>query len=83
LGGTLIENVPFSTFDLENDNQGHTFLRSKYQKRVVGEKLKILSYHTLSDVWWLKRKFHGLSANCILEITVKVMHFQDQNTIDV
>jgi hypothetical protein len=25
----------FSTFDLENDGQGHTFSRSKYKKRVV------------------------------------------------
>jgi hypothetical protein len=51
--GALIENVHFSTFDLENDGQGHTFSRPKYQKRVVGEKLKILSYHTLkSNVWF-------------------------------
>jgi hypothetical protein len=87
LGGLLIENVPFSAFDLEKYGQGHTFSRSKYQKRVVGEKLKILSYHThKSDVWFFsvgrsKRKFHDLSANCILQITAKVMHFQGQNTI--
>jgi hypothetical protein len=49
--GVLDQNVLFSTFDLENDCQGHTFTRSKYQKRVVGGKLKILSYHTYkSDV---------------------------------
>jgi hypothetical protein len=28
----------FSTFDLENDGQSHTYSRSKYQKRVVSEK---------------------------------------------
>jgi hypothetical protein len=38
-GGVLDQNVLFSTFDLENDGQGHIFSRSKYQKRVVGEKL--------------------------------------------
>jgi hypothetical protein len=38
---------------LENDGQGHTFSRSKYQKRVVGEKLKIMRYHTFkSDLWF-------------------------------
>jgi hypothetical protein len=41
LGGVLDQNVLFSTFDLENVGQGHTFSRSKYQKRVVSEKLKI------------------------------------------
>jgi hypothetical protein len=45
-GGVLDQNVLFSTFDLENDGQGHIFSRSKYQERVVSEKLKILSYHT-------------------------------------
>jgi hypothetical protein len=53
LGGVLIENVLFSTFDLENDGQGHTFSRSKYQKRVVGDMLKISNYHGhKSDVWF-------------------------------
>jgi hypothetical protein len=52
-GGVLHQNVLFSTFDLENYCQGQTFSRSKYQKRVVSEKLKILSYHTnKSDVWF-------------------------------
>jgi hypothetical protein len=52
-GGVLIENVPFATFDLEKDGQGHTFSRSQYQKRIVGETLKVLSYHThKSDVWF-------------------------------
>jgi hypothetical protein len=47
----LNQNVLFSTFDLENNCQGHIFPRSQYQKRVVGEKLKILSYHTFkSDI---------------------------------
>jgi hypothetical protein len=42
----------FSTFDLENDGQGNIFSRLQYQKRVVSETLKILSYHTFrSDVW--------------------------------
>jgi hypothetical protein len=53
LGSVLIENVPFSTFDLENDGQSHIFSKSQYQNPVVGEKLKILSYHTFrSDVWF-------------------------------
>jgi hypothetical protein len=78
----------FSTFDLENYCQRQIFPRSQYQKRVVGEALKILSYYThTSEVWFgvgrSKRKFHGLSANSILKITVNVMHFQGQNTIDV
>jgi hypothetical protein len=44
----------FSTFDLENDGQGHIFSRSQYQNRVVaGETLKSLSSHTFrSDVWF-------------------------------
>jgi hypothetical protein len=47
LGGVLDQNVLFSTSDLENYCQGHTFSRStKYQKRVVSEKLKILSYQS-------------------------------------
>jgi hypothetical protein len=54
LVGVLIENVPFSTFDLENYCQGHIFSRSKYQKRVVGENLKILSYHTFRSVVWFE-----------------------------
>jgi hypothetical protein len=45
LGGVLDQNVLFSTFDLENDGQCHTFSRSKYKKHAVSEKLKILSYH--------------------------------------
>jgi hypothetical protein len=36
--GVLDQNVLFSTFDLENDGQGHIFSTSKYQKRVVGKK---------------------------------------------
>jgi hypothetical protein len=52
-GGVLDQNVLISTFDLENDCQGHMFSRSKYQKRVVGDMLKILSYRTLkSDIWF-------------------------------
>jgi hypothetical protein len=52
-GGVLDQNVLFSTFYLENDGQGHAFSRSKYQRRVVSEKLKILSYHAYkSDVWF-------------------------------
>jgi hypothetical protein len=52
-GGFLDKNALFSTFDLENYCQGQTFSKSKYQKRVVNEKLKILSYHThKSDVWF-------------------------------
>jgi hypothetical protein len=51
LGGVLDKNVLFSTFDLKKYCQGHIFPRSQYQKRVVGEKLKILSYHTFkSDI---------------------------------
>jgi hypothetical protein len=34
LGGVLDQNVLFSTIDLENDGQGQTVSRSKYQKRV-------------------------------------------------
>jgi hypothetical protein len=53
LGAFWTKNVLFSTFDLDNYCQGHTFSRSKYQKRVVGEKLKSLSYHMLkSDIWF-------------------------------
>jgi hypothetical protein len=53
LGGVLDQNVLFSTFDLENYCQGQILPRSQYQKRVVGEKLKSLSYHTLkSDIWF-------------------------------
>jgi hypothetical protein len=49
----LIENVPFFHFDLEKDGQGHKFSRLKYEKRVVGEALKILNYYThKSDVWF-------------------------------
>jgi hypothetical protein len=52
-GGVLDQNVLFSTFDLENCCQGQIFPRSQYQKGVVGEKLKILSYQTRkSDVWF-------------------------------
>jgi hypothetical protein len=81
----LIENVPFSTFDLQKDGQSHTFSRSKYQKRAVGEKLKILSTNLASGLGCksVGKTFTWLSANCILEITVKIMHFQGQNTIDV
>jgi hypothetical protein len=51
--GVFWTKMYFSTFDLEKDGQGHTFSRSKYHKRVAGEKLKILSYHThKSDVWF-------------------------------
>jgi hypothetical protein len=51
LGGVLDQNVLFSTFDLENYCQGQIFSRSQYQKRVMGEKLKSLSYYTLkSDI---------------------------------
>jgi hypothetical protein len=53
LGDVLDKNVRFSTFDLENYFQGQIFPRSQYQKGVVGEKLKILSYQTCkSDVWF-------------------------------
>jgi hypothetical protein len=54
-GGVLDQNILFSTFDLENYCQDQIFSRSQYQKRVVGEKLKSLSYHTLkSDIpFWL------------------------------
>jgi hypothetical protein len=53
LVGVLDQNVLFSTFDLENYCQGQIFPRSQYKKRVVGEKLKSLSYHTLkSDIWF-------------------------------
>jgi hypothetical protein len=52
-GGVLDQNVIFSTFDLENYCQGHIFPRSQYQKRVVGETLKILSYDVRKyDVWF-------------------------------
>jgi hypothetical protein len=41
LGGVLDQNVLFSTFDLENDlendGQGQTVSRSKYEKRVLSE----------------------------------------------
>jgi hypothetical protein len=51
--GVLDQNVLFSTFDLENDGQDQIVSRSKYQKRVVSEKLKILSYHTYKlDIWF-------------------------------
>jgi hypothetical protein len=47
----LDQNVLFSTFDLENYCQGQIFPRLQYQKRVVGEKLKMFSYHLLkSDI---------------------------------
>jgi hypothetical protein len=50
-GGVLIENVKFVTFDLEKDGQGQHFQGQNIKKRVVGEKLKILSYHTFkSDI---------------------------------
>jgi hypothetical protein len=53
ISGRIGPKCTFSTIDLENDGQGHTFSKSKYQKRVVSEKLKILSYHTYkSDVWF-------------------------------
>jgi hypothetical protein len=85
LGGVLDQNVRFSTFDLENDGQVHIFSRSQYQKRVEDEALKIVRYHThKSDVWCpVEKTISSLSANCILEITVKVMYFQGQNAIAV
>jgi hypothetical protein len=50
-GGVLDQNVLFSTIDLENNCQGQIFPRPQYEKGVLGEKLKSLSYHTLkSDV---------------------------------
>jgi hypothetical protein len=46
-----IENA---AVDLEKDGQGHTFSRSKYQKRVVGVKLKIfeLSHVQIGHTVW-------------------------------
>jgi hypothetical protein len=51
-GGVLDQNVLFTTFDLENYCQGQIFPRSQYEKGVVGEKLKSLSYHTLKSDFW-------------------------------
>jgi hypothetical protein len=49
LGAFWTKMYFFRPFDLENYCQGHIFPRSQYQKRLVGEKLKILSYITFTE----------------------------------